>query len=141
MKKLQLSSIAFALSALTFGQAFAAHAPLTREQVRMELAEAQRTGDIVVDSETGLKANELNPGMYPAKPMGMSKTRDQVRMELAEAKRTGDIVVDSETGMKANELNPSMYPAQAKGMGKTRAQVKAELADAVAKGEVQFVTN
>lgn len=39
----------------------------TREEVKVELAEAIRTGDIV-DTDTGLKLYELQPGFYPAKP-------------------------------------------------------------------------
>jgi hypothetical protein len=37
----------------------------TREQVKAELAEAQRTGDIIADGESGKKLNELYPSRYP----------------------------------------------------------------------------
>jgi len=42
-------------------------APKTRDQVRAELREAQRTGDIVAGGESGQKLNELSPNRYPAK--------------------------------------------------------------------------
>lgn len=87
----------------------------TREQVKAELAEAIRTGDIIGNSETGQKLNEMYPGRYPAKPVMAGKTRSEVRAELAEAVRTGDIIVNGETGLKANELSPGAYPMQARG--------------------------
>jgi hypothetical protein len=36
----------------------------TREQVKAELAEAIRTGDIIANGETGLKLNEEFPQRY-----------------------------------------------------------------------------
>ena len=36
----------------------------TREQVKAELAEATRTGDIIAPGESGLKLNELYPQRY-----------------------------------------------------------------------------
>ncbi|KRC01314.1 hypothetical protein ASE11_06810 [Hydrogenophaga sp. Root209] len=75
--------------AATAGTAFAQNAPLTRAQVKAELAEAIRTGNVLADSETGLKLNEINPSNYPAKPGQTGKTRAQVRAELDEARRLG----------------------------------------------------
>jgi hypothetical protein len=62
----------------------------TRAQVLAELVEAQRTGDIVADSETGKKLNELYPSQYPAKPAVQGNTRAQVLADLAQAKRSGE---------------------------------------------------
>ena len=62
----------------------------TRAQVKAELAEATRTGDIA-SGLAGLKLNELYPSRYPAKPAAPGKTRDEVRAELADAIRAGDI--------------------------------------------------
>ncbi len=58
--------IALTLSAAAIVFAGAAHADngLTREQVKAELREAQRNGDLV-DHETGKKPNEVNPSAYP----------------------------------------------------------------------------
>ena len=69
MKRSYLSAIAIAFAALSAGQAMAADAstPITRDQVKAELAEAVRTGDILAAGDTGLKMNELFPGSYPAK--------------------------------------------------------------------------
>ena len=86
-----------------------AQAQLTRHQVKAELAEAIRTGDMVAGGESGLKLNELTPGRYPAKPMVAGKTREQVMAELAEATRTGDMAVGGESGLKLYELFPERY--------------------------------
>jgi Domain of unknown function (DUF4148) len=109
---------------------------LTREQVRAELAEAIRTGDIVSNGEAGQKLNEVYPGRYPAKPVVQGKTRAQVRAELAEAQRTGDIVSHGDSGRKLNEMYPDRYPPKPVVAGKTRAEVRAELAEAVRTGDI-----
>ena len=113
MKTSQIASIAFLLAALGSGYAAAADtaAPgLSRAQVLAELADAQRSGDIV-DAKTGKKLNELNPGAYPAKAVVQSPSREQVLAELSEAQRTGDIR-DAKSGQKLNELFPHLYPSQ-----------------------------
>lgn len=58
---------ALSLVAASLGLASIAHADtgLTREQVKAELAQAQRNGDII-DPELGVKLNELFPSAYPA---------------------------------------------------------------------------
>lgn len=116
--------------AATAGTTMAQNAPLTRAEVKAQLAEAVRTGDLLADGQTGLKFNEINPTNYPAKADQLGKTRAQVKAELAEAIRTGDLVANAETGLKFNQINPSNYPAQPSQMGKTRAQVVAETAEA-----------
>src|SRR5659263_303839 len=83
--------------------------PKTREQVRAELFEAQRTGDIIANGETGAKLNELIPGRYPAKATSQGLTRDQVQTELRNAQRNGDISANGETGAKLNELFSGRY--------------------------------
>ena len=75
--------------AATAGTAMAQSAPLTRAQVQAELAEAVRTGDLLADTERGLKLNELYPSNYPAQPSQVGKTRAQVMAETAEARRLG----------------------------------------------------
>lgn len=152
--KYATASIALAVAALITGHAQAADTGKTREQVRAELAEAQRTGDIVASKDMGTdeyasgagrKLNELNPAAYPAKPAVAGKTREQVRAELAEAQRTGDIVASKDAGSdeyasgvgrKLNELNPAAYPAKPAVAGKTREQVRAELAEAQRTGDI-----
>jgi hypothetical protein len=138
MNRSILSAITLAVAALAAGNAMAtdASAPKTREQVKAELAEAIRTGDIVVNGETQQKANEVNPGLYPAKPVVQGKTRDEVKAELAEAIRTGNFVANGETQQKANEVNPGLYPAKPVLQAKTRAEVKAELAEAIRTGNM-----
>jgi hypothetical protein len=41
----------------------------TREQVRAELREAQRNGDVMANSESGQTLKDLNPGRYPVSSM------------------------------------------------------------------------
>jgi hypothetical protein len=76
----------------------------TVAQVRDELIAAQRAGGIVVNAETGEKANQLDPSAYPARTRVAGKTRTEVLAELEQARRSGDIVANAETGQKANRL-------------------------------------
>lgn len=139
--KLSTTILLPVILAATAGAAMAQNGPLTRAEVKAELAEALRTGDLLADSETGLKLNELYPSRYPAKPAQAGKTRAQVQAELAEAVRTGDLVASVETGLKLNELHPSKYPAKPSQPGKTRAQVLAELGEAQRLGLLNFNDN
>jgi ribosomal protein L30E len=113
-----------------------ANAQLTREQVKAELTEAIRSGDMPAGGESDLKLNQMFPGRYPVKPALVGKTREQVRAELAEAIRTGDMAAGGESGQKLNETNPGRYPAKPLYAGKTREQVKAELAEAIRTGNM-----
>ena len=114
----------FALPAFADGEigfeywkATMAESSKTRAEVVAELVAAQRSGDFVVDSETGRKANQLWPSLYPAQVSVAGKSRDEVVAELVEAQRTGDFVVDGELGLRANQLFPNAYrqPALASG--------------------------
>lgn len=67
IKRTYFTAIALALAAtLAGGQAFAADTSIgkTRDQVKAELAEAVRTGNIVGNDESGRMLNEVNPGQY-----------------------------------------------------------------------------
>jgi hypothetical protein len=155
--KYATASIALAVAALVTGHAQAADLGKTREQVRAELAQAQRTGDIAANKNqgdefsaaNGRKLNELFPAAYPAKPAVTGKTREQVRAELAEAQRTGDIAANKDqgdefsaaNGRKLNELFPAAYPAKPVVAGKTREQVRAELAEAQRTGDIVATDN
>ena len=143
MNRKYISTLTLALAALVAGSALAADAagPKTRDQVRVELLEAQRTGDIVVNGDMAKKLNELYPNQYSAKAVVQGNTRAQVLAELAEAQRTGDMVANGDTGTKLNEINPGQYPAKAAAQGVTRAQVLAELADAPRSGEFGIFNN
>lgn len=105
----------FAATALIIASALIAATPsfaeVTREQVKVELAAAIRSGDIMATGESGLKLNELYPSSYPAKQVQASLTREQVKAELAEAIRTGDFHVNGEIGGKCNEMHPNMHTA------------------------------
>lgn len=109
----------------------------TRDQVKAELTEAIRTGDVLTSGESGLKLSELYPQRYPHAPAAGAATRAQVNLELADAIRTGDIIANGESGVKLNDEFPQRYPAVVvMATGKTRAQVKAELAEAIRTGDV-----
>lgn len=58
-----------------------------------ELAQARRNGDVPVDGVTGLRANQLVPGNYPAPVAAQGKSRDQVQAELTSAIHAGAIPV------------------------------------------------
>jgi lambda repressor-like predicted transcriptional regulator len=113
-----------------------AQTTMTREQVKAELAEAIRTGNIPANGDSGLMLNELFPQRYPARDAQASRTREQVKAELAEAVRTGNMIAIGELGMKANEAFPNRYPPVAVAAGKTREQVKAETAEAIRTGDI-----
>ncbi|QBK05268.1 DUF4148 domain-containing protein [Hylemonella gracilis] len=137
MNRSYASLSAIALAALLATPAFAdTDAPAkTRAQVRAELAEAIRTGDILSNDDSNLKLNEQRPDLY-AHPAVASKSRAQVLAELAQAVRSGDIVAaGSEDGLKLNEQRPDLYP-QVATTGKSRAEVRAELAEAVRSGDI-----
>jgi predicted RNase H-like HicB family nuclease len=142
--KTRLSAVAIALSTLVAGHALAADPAVgkTREQVRAELAQAIRSGDMIADGATGQRFNEIAPHLY-AKPVAVAKSRAEVKAELAEAIRNGDLVADGETGQRYNQVAPAQYaaartaaPAATVAVGKTREQVKAELAEAIRTGDM-----
>ena len=99
------------LAALTLLLALSsvAHADtgLTREQVKAELVQAQRNGDLI-DYETGLKQNQLFPSAYPAataaaqiKPIA---SRAVARANQAAPALTGDIEFDAIAQRNAEAL-------------------------------------
>jgi hypothetical protein len=82
---------------------------LSRAAVQANLAEAQRTGDIAANGETGAKLNEVFSANYTATASNEHLSRDAVKAELREALRTGDLVANGETGMKLNEVFAGRY--------------------------------
>lgn len=70
----------------------------TRDQVRAELVEAQRTGDIQAYNDSGKNLNELYPSQYPAKAVVQGKTREQVLAELVQAQRSGEFNLNENHG-------------------------------------------
>jgi hypothetical protein len=113
MNRKHVSAIAAALIALSATQVFAADGPKTRDQVRAELAEAIRTGNMPANGESGVLLNQVNPGRYAPQNMEAGKTRAEVKAELMEALRTGDVLANNETGEKLKDLYPSLYPTKA----------------------------
>lgn len=143
MKQTHLSTfgpaIAVALAALTAGHAMAADpvAPKTRAEVRQELENAKKMGEIPANDESGLLLRDEFPQRYPPKAAGPSLTREQVRSELQEAQRLGEIPANDESNMQLHELYPARYPQPASGGPRlTREQVKQELDRARKAGEI-----
>ena len=133
---MNLSRIGSAVLLLAaFSTAVEAHEGKTRDQVRAELAAAQRDGDVLAPGDSGLTLRELYPNRYPARQPAAAKTRAEVVAELQEARRTGDIVV-GDIGLTQYEINPRNFPARAVAQGKTREQVRAEFAEAVRSGDI-----
>ena len=93
----------------------------TREQVKAELTDAIRTGDVLANGESGLKLNELYPRRYPRTPAAIGATRAQVEAELAEAIRTGNMIASGESGLRLNEEFPQRY-AKARALYASKAQ-------------------
>ncbi len=107
-----LSALTFAVLALSAGPTLAQDpgGPKTREQVRAELMEAIRTGNMPANDDSGRMLNEVNPSAYPPKVERPCKTREQVRAELAEAQRTGNMLANDESGCLLKDLYPDLYP-------------------------------
>jgi predicted RNase H-like HicB family nuclease len=132
------SSRAFSLLVLAAAMATGAHAQTgrTRAEVKAELAEAIRTGNMIGSGESGLTLRELNPQRYGATPAAASTlTRAQVTGEYQRARLAGEVMV-GEAGLPQNQVLPGNYPAQSAVAGKSRAEVKAELAEAIRTGNV-----
>jgi hypothetical protein len=107
-----LSALTFAVLALSAGHVLAQDpgGAKTREQVRTELMEAIRTGNLPANDESGRMRNEVNPSAYPPKVEAPCKTREQVRAELDEAKRTGNMPAPDESGCMLKDMYPDLYP-------------------------------
>lgn len=127
--------VGVAVMLLTAFSAVDAQEGKTRDQVRAELAAAQRDGDLLAPGDSGLTLRELYPSRYPARQAAAVKTRAEVVDELQEARRNGDIVV-GDTGLTQYEINPRNFPVRAVAQGKTREQVRAELAEAIRSGDI-----
>lgn len=135
MTRTQTSIITLAVAALFAGPAMAANTgTLSREQVKTELAEAVRTGNVVT-GESSARLNEQFPQNYLDQQVASTVSRAQVQAELAEAVQTGKVVV-GESSARLAEVNPGNYPAQQDVASKSREQVRAELADAASNGQL-----
>jgi hypothetical protein len=107
-----------------------------RMQVRQELVDARRHGELLVPGETGLTERELHPSRYPGRTALAGKTREQVRAELAQAQRDGDLIAYGESGLSRYEQQPAYYPARTTVAARSRAEVKAEVIEARRHGEL-----
>ena len=81
----------------------------TREEVLAELAEAQRTGDVAVNTShgnSGQKRNKLHPENYPKKAATAGKSRSQVWDEWVVAQRSGEVSAFVPTDRQISPLHP-----------------------------------
>jgi len=110
LMKISHAGTIVAALALTLAGSAHAQGEKTRAQVQAELAQAVLEGEVVVSGETGMKANELEPGRYPRRALADGRTRAQVEAELAAAVKNGELIV-GDSGMSAREVSPGLYPA------------------------------
>lgn len=108
---------------------------LTREQVKAELAKAQRDGKLIANVDTGVTYRDLAPHRYPALTTTAGKFRAQVKAELAEAQRNGTLIANADTGATYRDIASHLYPEPGTLAGKTREQIKLELAEAIRLGD------
>jgi|JTFN01.1.fsa_nt_gb hypothetical protein len=80
-----------------FARPVAAHSK-SRDQVRAELAEAVRAGNVIANNATGETVRSAGADV------GQSRvTREQVKAELAEAIRNGDVIANNATLERAGD--------------------------------------
>jgi hypothetical protein len=106
-------NIKFAATALIFATSLMAStsfAEVTRAQVKAELVEAIRTGNMLANDDSGRTLKQVRPDLYPAQAPS-SLTREQVKAELAEAIRTGNMPANDDSGLMLNQVHPHFYPA------------------------------
>ena len=141
MNRTFVCALTAALATLAAAPSMAADAaPKTRAEVRAELAQAQRMGEVPAAGTDGLTARQVQPQRYPAQAAESGKTRAQVRAELDQARRNGELSVASELGQTAREVQPQRYPSEATAQSKSRDQVRAEVREAIRKGELNTVS-
>lgn len=98
----RIATIALTLSLAVSGIA-QAETGLTREQVKAELAQAQRAGELV-DYETGLKQNQLFPSAYPRVPHQVRSITRTERKADTTYQATGSIEFDAIAQRNAEAL-------------------------------------
>ena len=84
----------------------------SRAQVKSELAEAQRNGEMIANGELGLRDKDMEPSLYPRDPVVAGKTREEVKAETMLAIRDGDMLAPGETGMTEYQMHPQYYAHQ-----------------------------
>ena len=112
------SSRAFTLLLLAAAMATGSHAQTarTRAEVKAELAEAIRTGNMIGSGESGLTQRELNPQRYRVTAGSASTlTRAKVTGEFQQARAAGELVGVGESGLPLNENAAGPLPAKGSG--------------------------
>jgi hypothetical protein len=134
MKLIRTTSTLVLLAATAF--AAQAQTAKTRDDVKAEWAEAQRTGNLPADGESGLLLRELHPQLYPQAAARGGRTRDEVKAEFADAVRSGAVIASAESGLTLQQQYPERYPPAVRLAGKSREEVKAETLAAIRNGDL-----
>lgn len=92
----------------------------TAAEVRSELLEAQRNGDVVRGGESGLTDSQARPWAYAPRATEPGKSVAQVRAETLEAIQSGDILQAGESGLTRRQVSPHTYYARDRGMEQHR---------------------
>lgn len=129
-----LASFAFTAASLV-GAVQAQAAEITREQVRAELAEARRNGELLAGGESGLRHRDISPTLYPVSAAKGMKSRAEVRADLDRARASGELIAVGDAGLRERDL-PHRQPAHVRMGDKSRADVRAELSMAQMLGEI-----
>jgi hypothetical protein len=126
------------LGSIAFAQVQPATAPLTRAEVRAELARAQAAGELAWHSYAVVAAPAPNAGAQGRAFAGPGLTREQVRAELMRARAAGEIAWHEYSVARMPAPNAGGAQGRAfAGPGLTREQVRAELMRARASGELE----
>ncbi len=73
----------------------------TRAQVKAELAQAMRTGDMPGLGYSALRPKEIHPHQYPATAKVPSKTLEQIKAKLRDAIGTSDMRAEGRLELEA----------------------------------------
>lgn len=105
MTRTHITALAALALSITLSGVAHAETGLSREQVRAELIEAQRNGDLI-DYETGLKQNQLFPSAYPRAVAQIKPiiTRSAARSSHVAPAPTGSIELDAIAQRNAEAL-------------------------------------
>src|SRR5690606_8555905 len=97
----RIASLAALALSITLSGVAHADGGLTRAQVKAELAEAQRTGDIM-DYTTGQKLNQLFPSAYPQAAMEIKPIASRASITAAKAVPASSGSIDFDAVVQRN---------------------------------------
>jgi hypothetical protein len=113
-----------------------AQSDTSRAEVKADVLQAIRAGNVTVGGEAGLTARQLHPGQYASQGVvGSQLARAEVKAQVVQAQAAGELTVQGEAGLypRAN-LVPTGIAVAAN--HPARAVVKAETLAAIRSGDV-----